>query len=283
MKRVIQGILFGGACLVGTSAHAIETLSWVGCGISKKAYVAELAKAFEEKNGIKVDIQGGGATKGIRSISSGESDIGGSCRHRLFGNSREADAKLIPVAWGALTVITHQDNPVKNISLERLRGIYTGKITNWSDLGGPDAPIKLFVRDSKLSGVGHTIRKMIFRNPNQTFSNISQSFPYTTPLEKAVEQDPLSIAVTGISSARKRQVSVMSLEGKEPSYNNIREGSYPLYRPLYLAYNPKSPKQELISRFIKFAHGTEGQKVMAANGVVPYLEATHLILGKLGK
>lgn len=283
MKRLIKAVVLGSLCLFTVSAGAAETLSWVGCGISKKAYVAELAKAFEEKTGVNIDIQGGGATKGIRNIASGESDIGGSCRHRLFGSEEEKNAKLVPVAWDALAVIVHPENPVKNITLANIRDIYTGKTTNWSDLGGPDAPIQLYVREGKLSGVGYTIRKLIFRNVKQDFSNVAQEFASSGPLEKAIEQDPLSIAITGISSARKRQVGIMSLEGKQPSYENIRAGDYLLYRPLYLAYNPDSPRKELINQFIKFAHGPEGKSIMRANGTVPYLEAAHLIMVKISQ
>ena len=96
-----------------TIAHAEESaLNWVGCGISKKAYMIELAKVYEQQKGIKINVQGGGATKGIRDVSSGTADLGGACRFHLPGNEMEKSAGFEPVAWDALVVIVHKDNPV---------------------------------------------------------------------------------------------------------------------------------------------------------------------------
>ncbi len=74
----------------------IESLNWVGCGISKKAYVTDLAQAFEKKTNIHINIQGGGATKGIRYVVSGDADLGGSCRYHLPENPLEAGAGFEP-------------------------------------------------------------------------------------------------------------------------------------------------------------------------------------------
>lgn len=256
------------------------TLSWVGCGISKKAYMQEIAALYEKKTGIRIDIAGGGATKGIREISSNRVDIGGSCRFKLPHNAAETDAVMVPVAWDALVIIAHPDNPVDNLSLDQLRGVYTGRIRNWQELGGAQAPIHLYVRKGNISGVGYTLRELVFANPEQEFA-ATEIFPSSGPLEQAVEQDPYAIAVTGISSARKRNVKLLQIEGREPSYENIRDGHYLLYRPLYLAYNPDGANVEEVKRFIQFVHGHEGQEVLRRNGTVPYLEAIHLVRKKL--
>lgn len=256
------------------------TLSWVGCGISKKAYMQEIASLYEKRTGIHIDIAGGGATKGIREISGNRADIGGSCRFRLNHNSEEGDAMMVPVAWDALVVIAHPDNPVDDLTLDQLRLIFTGRIANWNVLGGPDAPIHVYVRQGNLSGVGYTLRELVFANPDQAFA-ATELFPSSGPLEKSVETDIHAIGVTGISSARKRQVKLLQLEGKEPSYENIRDGEYLLYRPLYLAYNRDGVNVEQVKKFIQFVHGNEGQEVLRRNGTVPYLEAIHLVRKKM--
>lgn len=272
-------------CVAGI-AHAEETnesnmtLTWVGCGISKKAYVAEIAAAYEKHTGIKIEISGGGATKGIRQVASGETDIGGSCRFKLHNEGAERNAMLVPVAWDALAVIAHPDNPVDSVSLEQIRRIYLGEITNWKQLGGHDAPIKLFIRKGKISGVGRTIRKLVFADYDQDFVS-DYVFDSSGPLEKGVESDFNAISITGISSARKRNVKLVKLNGKEPSYENIKAGEYLLYRPLYLAYNRNSARAEDVKKFIQFVHGKEGQEVLVSNGTVPYLEGIHLVRNRI--
>jgi phosphate transport system substrate-binding protein len=262
------------------AAEQSATLRWVGCGISKKAYLTSLAKAYEKKTGVHIDIQGGGATRGIREVAAGTADIGGSCRRHLWGDDRESGVTMIPVAWDALVVIVNPNNKVASITLEDLRKVYLGRISNWKDLGGADQPIQLFAREGKVSGVGRTARKLLFDNYEQDFS-ATRLFPSSGPLEKAVEADANAIAISGVSSARKRKVRILDLNGKSPSYENVQAGNYLLYRPLYLAYSENSPKVDIIRDFILFADSPEGRDVIRANGTVPYLEGLNLMKKKL--
>ncbi len=255
-------------------------LRWVGCGISKKAYMVALAEAYEQKTGVKIDLQGGGATRGIREVAASTADIGGSCRRRIFSAKQERGITQVPVAWDALVVIVHKDSPVNNIALADLRKVYLGEIRNWSELGGPDAPIKLFARKGKISGVGRTTRKLLFDDYDQEFA-ASQIFPSSGPLEEAVVGDHNAIAISGISSARKRDVKILALDGKYPSYENVQSGNYLLYRPLYLVYHEDSPNVERIKDFIQYADSEEGRNVIRKNGTVPYLEGLNLMKVKL--
>ena len=255
-------------------------LRWVGCGISKKAYMVALAEAYEQKTGVKIDLQGGGATRGIREVAASTADIGGSCRRRILSAKQERGITQVPVAWDALVVIVHKDSPVNNIALADLRKVYLGEIRNWSELGGPDAPIKLFARKGKISGVGRTTRKLLFDDYDQEFA-ASQIFPSSGPLEEAVVGDHNAIAISGISSARKRDVKILALDGKYPSYENVQSGNYLLYRPLYLVYHEDSPNVERIKDFIQYADSEEGRNVIRKNGTVPYLEGLNLMKVKL--
>ena len=262
-------------------------LTWTGCGITKKAFLQELAAAYEAKSGTAVKISGGGATKGIRSASAAASDLGGTCRHWLKEvgggvHPEEKDAELVQVAWDALVVIVHPDNGVDDISSDNLKKVYSGEITNWSELGGDDRPIGLVARAGKTNGVGYMYRQLLFNDPDYTIKARALEVKSTGPLEKKVEKIKTAIAIDGISSAKKRKVKFLSLDGVEPSKENIGSGKYPLYRPLYLAIN-KSKASAEARKFIDFSLSPEGQAVIAAQGTVNMEEGQALVAGWEGK
>ena len=274
-------LLFGSGLVSAAEETGAKSYRWVGCGITKKAFMSSLAKAYAEETGITIDIKGGGATKGIHEVSRLNADMGGACRYVLENHPLEDQVKMVPMAWDALVVITHRDNPVDSITLEQLEAVYRGQIDNWNALGGRDAPIRLFVRDGKISGVGRTLRELVFKDTSYEFEAADTSFPSSGPLEQAVEKEAGAIAVTGISSARKRDVKILRLNGLEPSYDNIKNGNYLLYRPLYLVLNAASENYQELLDFADFANSPKGRDVVRANGVVPYLEAPALLLKQM--
>ncbi|MEW8509034.1 MAG: phosphate ABC transporter substrate-binding protein [Candidatus Thiodiazotropha sp.] len=251
-------------------------LSWVGCGITRNAFMSDLAAAYEEQTGVSISIAGGGATKGIRAITGKQADIGGACRFTLEKSREEAGATMIPVAWDALVVVVHNSNPIESISLQQLRDLYQGKITNWSQLGGGDDPVELLIRKGKISGVGYTLRQHLFEDQDANFES-KHIFPSSGPLEKAVEQSPNAISVTGVASANKRDFKILKLEGRDPNFENIRTGNYLLYRPLYLVHSKTSPNSLESDRFIRFALGPKGREIIRDNQVVPYFDGMLLL------
>jgi len=269
--------------ILSPTAFAAENneLNWSGCGITKKAFMAELATAYQEKTGIKINLHGGGATRGIRDVVNRKAHIGGACRASIELNSIERKANQIPVAWDALVVIVHPSNPVKGINLRQLRRIYRGKITNWKQLGGRNAPIELYARRGKISGVGFTLRELVFNNFNESFK-ARRFYKSSGPLEQAIEQNINAIGTTGISSAKRRDVKILKLEGKKPSYDNIRSGKYLLYRPLYLVIR-QFEKDKRILNFKKFALSKEGQTIIRSTGSVPYADAVQLVMKQLSE
>jgi len=258
---------------------AAETIQWAGCGITKKAFMKELAKAYTKKTGVKVKLSGGGATKGIRNAAKGTIDIGGACRISLERHAEERGAFQIPVAWDALVAFVHKDNPVDNVSFAQLNKIYLGKITNWKELGGRDAPIEVYARRGKMSGVGRTLRELVFANYDQNFK-ATYVVKSSGPVEKGVVKNLNGFGVSGISSAKKRKLKLLKLDGKAPTYENIKNGSYALYRPLYLVIK-RGNKTPLVRDFIKYAVSKEGQAIIRAQGTVPYAEALHLVMKQL--
>ena len=254
-----------------------NSIQWAGCGITKKAFMAELAAAYEAKTGIHINLQGGGATRGIRDTAQLKIDIGGSCRMPLpQADSSELHAVTHPVAWDALAIIAHKDNPVNNLTTDQVLKIYTGKITNWQDVGGNNAPIHLYVREGNISGVGYAIRQYLFANGEQPFTTKKEyQVASSGPLERAVETDPQAMGITGVSSARKRDVKILDFDGKSPSYEHVKSGEYGLYRPLYLVTSPTPSKK--VKGFVDFAASKEGREILRKNGTVPYHDALHLM------
>ncbi len=264
-----------------TAAPSQDGLIWAGCGITKKAFMAELAKAYQKKTGVQVTLQGGGATKGIRNAASGGIDIGGACRPIIEGHEQERGAYQVPVAWDALVVIVHPKNPVESITVRQLQQIYTGKITNWQELGGWDRPIELYVRRGKVSGVGRTLRELVFANFQQNFTGAKHIVRSSGPLEKGIMKNPLGIGTTGISSAKRRNVKILKLNDKYPSYENIANGSYVLYRPLYLVTRGQQSADKKVKDFITFALSREGREVIRKAGSVPYSDAMGLVMKQI--
>ena len=263
---------------------ATKTLTWAGCSISKNAFMSEMADAYQKKTGVTIDFKGGGATKGIRQVAAREVRIGGTCRQIMedpksnMTIKEERRVQLTPVAWDALVVIVHKDNPVDNMTLDQLRDLYKGRITNWKQLGGKDAPVELYVRTGKISGVGRTLREIVFANYDEEFvaAHVAEE---SATLEKDMVTNPNGVGMTGISSARKLVgvAKILRLEGKEPSFENIRDGKYLLYRPLYMVTHLQDNDPE-VKRFINFVMGAEGKQVMRRAGTVPYEDAISLWL-----
>ncbi len=246
-------------------AEASE-LKWVGCGITKKAFMKELAAAYEKKTGTKIIIKGGGATKGIRAVAGGVADLGGTCRHKIDVPEEKA-AKLHQVAWDALVVVVNKDSQVDSITVEQIKKVLTGKIKNWKEIGGSDSPIKLYVRKGRISGVGLMVREVIFNNPDQGFSPEAKIKRSSGPLERAISHDLYGIGMTGISSAKKRKrLKILKIDGVAPTKENIMSGKYPFYRPLYLV--TKGEPAGEVKKFIEFALGPEGQTVISGQGTV---------------
>lgn len=288
-KRWFGVLVAATSLVVATGAAASpqpkqKVLTWAGCSISKNAFMNEMAAAYEAKTGVKIDLKGGGATKGIRQVASHEVSIGGTCRHVMEDAKsnmtipEERRVQLTPVAWDALVVIVHKDNPVDNMTLNQLRDVYKGRVTNWKELGGKDAPIELYVRKGKVSGVGRTLREILFANYDEDFV-ASHVVEESATLEKDMVSNPNGVGVTGISSARKLEgiAKILKMEGKDPSYDNIKQGNYLLYRPLYMVTHLQNPDTE-VKKFITFVMGAEGKQVMRSVGTVPYEDAINLWL-----
>lgn len=290
---VVAGVAVVAYFKIGQSSDggfvASDEIRWVGCGISKKAFMSGLTDAYEKKTGIRISLEGGGATRGIRDVAAGKADMGGSCRH-LLPVLEEKNAKLVHVGWDALVVITNPSNPVTDISFENVKAVFRGRIRNWKELGGLDMQIKVAARQGKISGVGRMVRELLFKDPEYEFGPDVIRMKSSGPIEKFVQEEKGAIAFTGVSSAKKRKVHMLKIQGHAPTNENIANGSYILYRPLYLVTS-RIPSPA-VTEFVKFARSEEGQQIIADEGTVtvkqgsglwsPYRKSMRQVKAKLG-
>ena len=253
-----------------------EGLIWAGCGITKKAFMKELAIAYEKKTGVKIELQGGGATRGIRDVQTGKINIGGACRSAHEFDRKERFVKQIPLAWDAIVFMVNKKNPLDDITLDQVRDIYEGRVTNWKQLGGHDAPIELYVRKSPISGVGQTLRELVLPDNEKGFTSRAHVVKSSGPAEKAVEKNRNAFTASGISSASRRDVKLLGVHGVKPSFDTIKDGSYMLYRPLYLVTRVRV-KNPLVANFVEFATSDEGTEIIRTTGTVPFGDALNLL------
>jgi phosphate transport system substrate-binding protein len=260
-----------GALCVDDDPHLV----WRGCSVSKIAFMEAAAVAYEKETGVEVQLSGGGATLGIEAAGSGAAELGGTCRACLpTRNECEEGLRLGVVAWDALVVIVHPDNPVENITKDQLSEVLKQNITNWQQLGGSDDNIVVVARRGKISGVGYSTRALILGDTGSDYGKTVVRLNSSGPVEKLIERQPQSIAITGISSAKQRNVKVLSIDGQAPTVENISNGAYPYFRPLYIAFKPELNQEA--GRFVEWILGDRGQAIVKAQGAVTLAQGVGL-------
>lgn len=276
---LVSAVLCALLALPAPAARA-EELSWVGCDVTTRAFMTEIARAYEQKTGVRIRLTEGGAARGIRAVSAEASDVGGTCRHWLLDKQgrkipEEANTVLVQVAWDAVVVIVNPKNPLTSIRLDALKGVFSGKVVSWRELGwGLDKPVAPITRMGKDSGVDFMFRVLVFGDPDYDFLARSLKVKSSGQLERKVEQTATAMGVDGVSSARRSKVKILALDGVHPTKENVASGAYPLYRPLYLVLRPDAgPKVKGLADFML---GPEGQAIVSKTGAVNLEEGKRL-------
>ncbi|MBF0495345.1 MAG: phosphate ABC transporter substrate-binding protein [Deltaproteobacteria bacterium] len=272
ISKALTGLILIAAAVVclNSSAAAQTNLKWTGCGITRLAFMGEAVKEYEKETGgkVKISLSSGGATKGIRFPNSGMADMGGTCRPALPDKfpEEELGVLLTVVAWDAIAAIVNKANPVNSLTTDQLKQILLGKITNWSQVGGPNQKILFFDREDNYSGVGFVSRIMFFNDVNTKYTKAAEALMSSGPLEENVEQNQWAIGITGVSSARKRSLKILALDGIDPTVGNISSGTYTAFRPLYIATKGK-PEGE-VKKFLDWLISEKGQAIVEKCGTV---------------
>jgi phosphate transport system substrate-binding protein len=182
----------------------------------------------EEHPGVSILVSGMGSSAGIESVSSGSSDIGTSSRE-LKDPERELGLVDTPVAYDAIAVIVHPDNPVSELTTLEIRSIFAGVITNWREVGGPDMPIGLVNRD-EASGTREAFSKIVMDDAR--FDIGAVILPGTGQVRAVVSEVEGAIGYISLGFVTD-EVRAVAVDGVPPSEEAVVAGTYPIQRVLH--------------------------------------------------
>ncbi|MBU6198806.1 MAG: substrate-binding domain-containing protein [Xanthomonadaceae bacterium] len=235
-----------------------------------------LVKAFEKAGDGRVTVQPFSTISGLDAVHAGTADIAASARAAMPGRAEEQGTHFHPVAWDALVPIVSPSNPISNITLKQLHDVYLGRITNWKDLGGNDAPINLDGVAGPLDGVEYSTRLLLFHYGDQNVS-VSRMYVNTEKLEEDIALNANGLGMSTLSGvARNPKVKMLSVEGVHASTASIADGTYPLYSAIYLASRDDDPHQDEVAKFVAFAASDAGKALLRQQDLVPYADAPGL-------
>lgn len=220
-----------------------------------------------------VTVTGGGSGVGISALMEGTTDIAQASRRIKFNERQKIQqngdqVKEVIVAYDALAVVVHPSNPVTNLTREQLEGIFTGKITNWKQVGGPDMKIIPYSRETS-SGTYEFFKESVLRNRN--YMNGIMSMPATGAIIQSISQTKGGIGYVGLAylNGSVKPIHVSYDGGKtytEPSVTNAKNKTYPIVRPLYYYYMAHSTNA--VKPFIDYVLSPEGQKIVKEIGFI---------------
>ena len=234
----------------------------------------ELAEAFGNRNTkVGVDVTGGGSSIGITAFINGVTDIAAASRQMKFSEiqkarSRGSIANEIPIALDGLSIVVNKSNPVKSLTMDQVRRIYIGQIRNWSQVGGSDAPITVFSRDSNSGTYGFFQANVL---KNQNWGKGVRFMPSTADELREVAKSTNGIAYGGVAYfAKDSRVRIVPIAATAtstplmPTESNVRSKAYPIWRYLYYYTNgkPAGPTKQ----FIDFVLSPAGQSVVEKVG-----------------
>ncbi|MCL2109130.1 MAG: phosphate ABC transporter substrate-binding protein [Oscillospiraceae bacterium] len=257
-------LVFGLTTACGSQA---DTHVIVAGSTSVQPYAELLAEEYKHLYPERaVNVQGGGSSAGIRAVESGIADIGMSSRS-LTGS--ELDLWAVEIAKDALALITHPDNPVTHLTLEQVRGIYTGRITNWSMVGGDNAPIHRITREAG-SGTRSAFEEMVMAD--ELIDKRAVVLNSNGAIRQIVAGNSNAIGFISLGLVDYEglePVKALELEGVAPTQENVLAGEYNLYRP-FLFVAAEEPLGDSPTRlFIDFVLSEDGQNLLKGEGLIP--------------
>jgi phosphate transport system substrate-binding protein len=245
-----------------------ETKKLVLTGSSTIAPLAgELGKRFEANHpGVRVDVQSGGSSRGASDTRQGLNDIGMVSRPL---NDDEKELHAFPIANDGVSIILHKDNPVAYLSDAQVVGIYTGKITNWKDVDGPDATITVV---NKAEGRSTLELFCTFFKLKNSDIKADVVIGENEQGIKTVSGNPHSIGYVSIGTAEYdiehgTPIKLLAIGGVAATSENVANGTFPLSRPLNLI--TKSPPEGLVKEFLDFATSDKVNDLIREQSFVP--------------
>lgn len=244
-----------------------------GDQVSTEDLVDAVARAYADTRAGRLAVQPFNTIDGIDQALAGTVDIAASARPAYPARAQEAGLTFTPVAWDALVLITNASNPVPNLTLRQVHAIYYGRITNWSQVGGPDERIDLEGVFPKLDGIQFSFRRLMFGNGDNPVA-VPRLLINVDSLQADVALNPRALALSTLAHVRhQRGIRIIPIEGVAPSLATLADGSYPLPVKLFLAYRADSPKLAAIRNFLAFLGGNRAGGILRDHGLLPYARA----------
>ncbi len=226
------------------------------------------AEAYMELNpDIDVSVRGGGSGVGIAGIIAGTCDIGNASRHikdkeRMKAKENGVNAYENVVANDGIAVIVHKSNGVKDLTLEQLKKIYTGEITNWKDVGGPDLGIVIVSRDVS-SGTYEVFEEKVLHDDKLNSSALMLAS--NNAVATTVKDTKGAVGYVGIGYLN-GTVNAVKINGIEATEKTIQDKVYPIARTLHM-YTKGKPEGR-VKGYIDFVLSAKGQNLVEEMGFV---------------
>ncbi|HDN97660.1 MAG TPA: phosphate ABC transporter substrate-binding protein [bacterium] len=271
MKKLISVIVVSVFTLglMVTSLNAGEKKLIIQGSTTVLPIAQKCAEVFMKKHPeANISVRGGGSGVGIAALIDGICDIADSSRPMKDKEIKKALEKGVNpvahvIAMDGIAVIVHPSNPVNEITLSQLKEIYTGKISNWKQLGGKNQKIVVISRDVS-SGTFECFNKLVLKKERVRPDALLQAS--NAAVVSIVKRTEGAIGYVGLGYLNS-EVKALKIEGVFPSQETVLKGTYPISRPLFMYTNGK-PKG-LVKKFIDFVLSKEGQKIVKGQGFVP--------------
>ena len=220
-----------------------------------------LGEEFSQRQpDIAVDVQGGGSTAGIQALANGITDIG-TCSRSLNADE-ERGFNAIVIARDGLAVVVHPGNPVSDLKREQIRDLFSGRIRNWNEVGGRDGPIWLITREEG-SGTREAFMKLVMGGQRICRRALVQES--NGAVKELVRSDPAAIGYMSLGLVH-GELKALSVGGVPPTGEQVLAGRYPVVRPFLFVVRDKPTGR--VRQFIDFTLSAEGQRLLAAEGLV---------------
>jgi phosphate transport system substrate-binding protein len=239
-----------------TASHAI----CVAGSTSVQPFAEKLAETYmHEHPGVRIDVQGGGSSAGIYAAQQGAADLGASSRELV---KAEKALHEIPIAWDGIAVIVHPSNPLTDLTLEQLRQIFQGRITDWRAVGSPAHAIDLISREEG-SGTREAFELLVMGKIEVSPGALVQDS--NGSVREIVAGDPHSLGYISAGLVDER-VKAVAIDGILPTRENIKTQKYKLVRR-FLLVGREIPAGQCLD-FVSFILSPQGQRLLEAEGLV---------------
>ncbi|HET7376662.1 MAG TPA: PstS family phosphate ABC transporter substrate-binding protein, partial [Anaerolineae bacterium] len=253
-----------------SSSGAQKTIEDVGSDTIVNLALA-WAEAYQKvKPDLRISVSGGGSGTGLAALINKTTDIANASRkikdeEKQNAQKNGVEPYEIEIARDAIGVIVNPENPVQQLTLPQISDIYSGKLTNWRQVGGEDRPIVLLSRESN-SGTHVFFLEQVVRLGNSQdktlFSPDTLLLPSSEGIMAEVRQNPNAIGYDGLGyiTPDVKTLAVAPKDGGEyvkPSIETVNNGKYPIARPLFM-YTPGEPQGD-VKTYLDWIRGPEGQ------------------------